>query len=73
MATQCEIAFDLMNESELNFVGGHPMAGFNLDGYENSRADMFNKACFVLCQKKEQVLLLTAEAVRPGRREQAAL
>lgn len=49
----CEIGFDLMKETELNFVGGHPMAGFNLDGYENSRADMFNKACFVLCQKKE--------------------
>lgn len=49
----CEIGFDLMNQSDLNFTGGHPMAGFNLDGYENSRADLFKKACFVLCQKKE--------------------
>lgn len=46
----CEIGFELNKSTNLCFVGGHPMAGFNVDGYENSRADLFKHATFVICQ-----------------------
>lgn len=41
---------DLCSELEgLRFMGGHPMAGSERQGFECSRADMFQNAPYVLC------------------------
>lgn len=43
----CEEAFRLMEETDLCFVGGHPMAGRQTWGIESSREDLFDGASFV--------------------------
>ena len=49
----CEIGFELNKYTDLCFIGGHPMAGFNIDGFANSRADLFKHATFVICQDED--------------------
>ncbi len=44
----CDLGFQLMDETEMTFVGGHPMAGRQVWGFKNSRADMFEGADFVI-------------------------
>lgn len=53
----CEIGFELSKSTNMCFVGGHPMAGFNVDGYANSRADLFRHATFVICQDGDDMFL----------------
>ncbi len=47
----CEVGFRLMEETDMTFVGGHPMAGLQVWGFKNSSADMFDGADFVLVPK----------------------
>ena len=44
----CEVGFELAKKYGFTFVGGHPMAGTQFSGYNNSRADMFNGAPMVI-------------------------
>ncbi|MBQ9803073.1 MAG: prephenate dehydrogenase [Clostridia bacterium] len=44
----CATCFSIAAESGFPFVGGHPMAGTQFSGYENSRAGLFHGAPMVL-------------------------
>lgn len=44
----CEIGKRLSEEKGFKFIGGHPMAGKQVGGYKNSRADLFKDATFCL-------------------------
>lgn len=39
-----------LNEQEIYFIGGHPMAGKEVSGYSNSDDVLFNKASMLLCR-----------------------
>lgn len=43
----CSLGFRLAEEYGFEFAGGHPMAGNHQWGFANSRADLFQGACFV--------------------------
>ncbi len=43
----CAVGFPLSEKYGFTFVGGHPMAGTHKWGFANSRADLFEGACFV--------------------------
>ncbi len=44
----CNVATPLSKEYGFTFVGGHPMAGKEVSGYENASADLFNNASMIL-------------------------
>ncbi|MCA9789022.1 MAG: prephenate dehydrogenase/arogenate dehydrogenase family protein [Cyanobacteria bacterium HKST-UBA05] len=44
LAEQLSVQYDL----ELDFVGGHPMAGREISGFQNSRSDLFLDKLFML-------------------------
>lgn len=44
----CDTATPLSKEYGFTFVGGHPMAGKEVSGYENATADLFKKASMIL-------------------------
>lgn len=44
----CKEGFRLADEYGLTFIGGHPMAGTQFSGYDNSKADMFVNASMIL-------------------------
>lgn len=44
----CEALKDLSDSSAWTFVGGHPMAGKETSGYENSQAELFRGASMIL-------------------------
>ena len=44
----CKEGFRLADEYGFTFIGGHPMAGTQYSGYDNSKADMFVNASMIL-------------------------
>ncbi|MBE6581076.1 MAG: prephenate dehydrogenase [Ruminococcaceae bacterium] len=44
----CRACFEIAAEAGFTFVGGHPMAGTQFSGYENSRVGLFEGAPMVL-------------------------
>lgn len=44
----CKKGFRLADEYGFTFIGGHPMAGTQFSGYDNSKADMFVNASMIL-------------------------
>lgn len=44
----CAEGFALAAEYGFTFIGGHPMAGTQFSGYDNSKSDMFNGASMIL-------------------------
>ena len=58
----CDECFRIASENNFNFVGGHPMAGTQYSGYENSKETMFHNAPFVLTPKENEDILVLANA-----------
>ena len=44
----CKACFAIAKDKAFDFIGGHPMAGTQFSGYQNSRAGLFEKAPMVL-------------------------
>lgn len=44
----CRACFEISDKGHFTFIGGHPMAGTQFSGYENSRAGLFEGAPMVL-------------------------
>ena len=47
----CEQCFEIVDEFEFHFIGGHPMAGLHHSGYKYSNATLFNDASMILTPK----------------------
>lgn len=58
----CEECFRIAEEHKFSFVGGHPMAGTQYSGFENSKDTMFYNAPFVLTPKENEDILILANA-----------
>ena len=58
----CDECFGIAEKSNFSFVGGHPMAGTQFSGFENSKDTMFYNAPFVLTPKENEDILILANA-----------
>ncbi len=58
----CEKCFEIADKHSFSFVGGHPMAGTQFSGFENSKDTMFWNAPFVLTPKENEDILTLANA-----------
>ena len=58
----CEKCFAIAENYNFFFVGGHPMAGTQFSGFENSKDTMFYNAPFVLTPKENEDILILANA-----------
>lgn len=58
----CEKCFEIADNHNFSFVGGHPMAGTQFSGFENSKDTMFYNAPFVLTPKENEDILTLANA-----------
>lgn len=58
----CESCFKIAEGKNFSFVGGHPMAGTQYSGFENSKDTMFWNAPFVLTPKENEDILILANA-----------
>ncbi len=58
----CEKCFEIADKHSFSFVGGHPMAGTQFSGFENSKDTMFYNAPFVLTPKENEDILILANA-----------
>lgn len=58
----CDECFKIAEENNFSFVGGHPMAGTQYSGFENSKDTMFYNAPFVLTPKENEDILTLANA-----------
>lgn len=58
----CDECFKIAEENNFSFVGGHPMAGTQYSGFENSKDTMFYNAPFVLTPKENEDILILANA-----------
>ena len=58
----CDACFRIAEENNFSFVGGHPMAGTQFSGFENSKDTMFYNAPFVLTPKENEDILTLANA-----------
>lgn len=58
----CSQCFKIAEENNFTFVGGHPMAGTQFSGFENSKDTMFYNAPFVLTPKENEDILVLANA-----------
>ena len=58
----CEKCFEIADKHKFSFVGGHPMAGTQFSGFENSKDTMFWNAPFVLTPKENEDILILANA-----------
>ncbi len=58
----CDECFKIAENSNFSFVGGHPMAGTQYSGFENSKDTMFYNAPFVLTPKENEDILILANA-----------
>ena len=50
----CKEGYRLADEHGFTFIGGHPMAGTQYSGYDNSKADMFVGASMILVPDPEK-------------------
>lgn len=48
-------AYSLLKNKRFSFVGGHPLVGSHLSGFENSRGDLYEGSNFVLTSGREDV------------------
>ena len=46
----CDALSEKLSETGIRFIGGHPMAGREVSGYENSLKDLYNGASMILCR-----------------------
>ena len=46
----CDALSAKLADMKLRFIGGHPMAGKEVAGYENSCDDLFSRASMILCR-----------------------
>jgi prephenate dehydrogenase len=60
----CEAAFAIASAHDFDYVGGHPMAGTQFSGYQNSRANLFCGAPMVLVLPEEGHDALKARVIR---------
>lgn len=58
----CDKCFEIAENNKFSFVGGHPMAGTQYSGFENSKDTMFYNAPFVLTPKENEDILTLANA-----------
>lgn len=58
----CDECFRIAENHNFSFVGGHPMAGTQFSGFENSKDTMFYNAPFVLTPKENEDILTLANA-----------
>lgn len=58
----CEKCFEIAEKHNFSFVGGHPMAGTQYSGFENSKDTMFYNSPFVLTPKENEDILILANA-----------
>lgn len=58
----CDKCFKIAEEYNFSFIGGHPMAGTQFSGFENSKVTMFYNAPFVLTPKENEDILTLANA-----------
>ncbi len=58
----CDKCFKIAENFDFVFVGGHPMAGTQFSGFENSKDTMFYNAPFVLTPKENEDILVLANA-----------
>lgn len=58
----CDECFRIADKHKFSFVGGHPMAGTQFSGFENSKDTMFHNAPFVLTPKENEDILILANA-----------
>lgn len=58
----CDECFKIAEKHNFVFVGGHPMAGTQFSGFENSKDTMFHNAPFVLTPKENEDILILANA-----------
>ena len=58
----CDKCFKIAENFNFVFVGGHPMAGTQYSGFENSKDTMFYNAPFVLTPKENEDILILANA-----------
>ena len=58
----CEKCFKIAEKNNFSFIGGHPMAGTQFSGFENSKDTMFYNAPFVLTPKENEDILTLANA-----------
>lgn len=58
----CEKCFEIADKYKFSFVGGHPMAGTQFSGFDNSKDTMFYNAPFVLTPKENEDILILANA-----------
>ena len=58
----CDKCFNIAEKHSFIFVGGHPMAGTQYSGFENSKDTMFYNAPFVLTPKENEDILILANA-----------
>lgn len=58
----CDKCFNIAEKHNFIFVGGHPMAGTQYSGFENSKDTMFYNAPFVLTPRENEDILILANA-----------
>ncbi len=58
----CDRCFEIAAKFNFSFVGGHPMAGTQYSGFENSKDTMFYNSPFVLTPKENEDILTLANA-----------
>ncbi len=58
----CDKCFKIAEKGKFTFVGGHPMAGTQFSGFDNSKDTMFHNAPFVLTPKENEDILVLANA-----------
>ncbi len=58
----CDKCFKIAEKRKFTFVGGHPMAGTQFSGFDNSKETMFHNAPFVLTPKENEDILVLANA-----------
>ncbi len=58
----CDKCFKIAEKGKFTFVGGHPMAGTQFSGFDNSKETMFHNAPFVLTPKENEDILVLANA-----------
>jgi prephenate dehydrogenase len=54
----CKPLWELARENGFTFVGGHPMAGREVSGFENASADLFRGASMILTPRKDADIAL---------------
>ena len=56
----CDQCFDIAKENGFNFIGGHPMAGYQKSGFKYSRETLFKGASMILVPENTKNIELIA-------------